>query len=139
MCSSDLRAPANVAVRDFIGRTIVLDAAVDSVSDRGVQVRVGESDALTCRGGAPHAVRAGQRVQIAIRPEHAQVGHGENALAAMIQALLFVGDRYEATLALDIGQSIMAQLSATGAWSEGQRISLTLPADDLRVWEAVNG
>jgi ABC-type Fe3+/spermidine/putrescine transport system ATPase subunit len=132
------RNPANTAVRDFIGRTIVLDGVVANLSDDGVAVEVGEGDALTCRGGAPHGLRVGRPVQVAIRPEQTHVGAGDNAVAASIEALLFVGDRYEATLALDIGQSIMALLPATGAWSEGQRISLTLPADDLRVWEANN-
>jgi ABC-type Fe3+/spermidine/putrescine transport system ATPase subunit len=132
------RAPANVAVRDFIGRTIVLDGVVDDVSDDRVIVRVGKGDALTCRGGAPRGLRAGQRVQVAIRPERAHVGAGENGLVATIEALLFMGDRYETTLKLESGQSVMAQLPATRTWSENEKISLTLPADDLRVWEAVN-
>jgi ABC-type Fe3+/spermidine/putrescine transport system ATPase subunit len=133
------RAPVNTAVRDFVGRTMVLEGTVDSVGEDGVRVRLDGSTVLTCRGGSAPSVRAGERVEVAIRPEQAQVGTGENALAGIIEALLFMGDRYEATLTLDVGQSVMAELPASRTWSEKAKISLTLPADDLRVWETVNG
>ena len=62
----------------------------------------------------------------------------DNAVCGTIRALLFIGDHYEATVELDAGQSVTAHLPATGGWCEGQRVSLALSADELRVWEYAN-
>ena len=132
------REPASVAVRDFIGRTIVLAGTVDEVCGDTVAVRVGDSHTVTSR--SPDApVAPGARVQVAVRPERARVEAGTvggpNRLQGRIDALLFVGDHYEATLALDIGQTVMAYLSADNSWSEGQSVTIAMSADDARVWE----
>jgi ABC-type Fe3+/spermidine/putrescine transport system ATPase subunit len=136
------REPATVAVRDFVGRIIVLDGTVDQVSNGQVDVRLDGSVVLTCRGGAPESVRGGDRVQVAIRPEHARVDAaalpGANELRGSIETLLFIGDHYEATLALEIGQRVMAYLPADDRWQEGQPICLSLPPEDVRVWEDAN-
>jgi hypothetical protein len=60
---------------------------------------------------------------------------GPNRLAGRIEALLFIGDHYEATLNLEIGQTVMGYLSAVDGWHEGQAITLVLPPEDVRVWE----
>jgi hypothetical protein len=59
-----------------------------------------------------------------------------NTLSGRIDALLFIGDHYEATITLDLGQVIMAHLSASDEWREGQHVTLSLPAHDIRVWAA---
>jgi ABC-type Fe3+/spermidine/putrescine transport system ATPase subunit len=136
------REPATVAVRDFVGRTIVLVGTVDQVSDAGVSVRLSGSVVVTCRGGAPESLREGDRVQVTIRPEHARVepapSHAPNELRGTIEALLFIGDHYETTLALDIGQRVMAYLPPTDGWHEGQPVRLSMPPEDVRVWEDVH-
>jgi ABC-type Fe3+/spermidine/putrescine transport system ATPase subunit len=135
------REPATVSVRDFVGRTIVLSGTVDAVADGEVQVRLSGSDVVTGRGGAPAGLRVGDRVEIAVRPEQVRVdvtdGSAPNQLAGRIVALLFIGDHYEATLALDIGQNVLAHLSAEDHWKEGQPIHLSLRPEDVRVWEDV--
>jgi ABC-type Fe3+/spermidine/putrescine transport system ATPase subunit len=131
------REPATVGVRDFVGRTIVLDGVVDEVRSDSVVVRVGESQTLTTCGGS--GVGSGELVQLTIRPEHALVEAGRHAgpnqLGARIEALLFIGDHYEATLALDIGQRVTAHLPAVDGWREDQAVTLTLPGEDVRMWE----
>jgi ABC-type Fe3+/spermidine/putrescine transport system ATPase subunit len=133
------RQPANVSVRDFVGRTIVLKGMVEELVDTGVRVRLSGDEILTCRGGAPASLRPGDPVQVAIRPEHVQVDHPSgataNQLKGQIQTLLFIGDHYEATLGLDNGQSIMAHLPAVDRWQEGQSVRLSMPPEDVRVWE----
>jgi ABC-type Fe3+/spermidine/putrescine transport system ATPase subunit len=143
------REPASVAVRDFVGRTIVLSGSVEAIDDGAVCVRLSGSDVLTCRGGAPDGLRVGERVEAAVRPEQVRVdvdsetaGEGTylsapNQLRGRIEALLFIGDHYEATLALEIGQSVMAHLPAVDRWHEGQSIRLALRPEDVRVWEDV--
>jgi ABC-type Fe3+/spermidine/putrescine transport system ATPase subunit len=136
------RDPTSVSVRDFVGRTIVLKGTVDQVIDREVRVRLSGSDLITCRGGGPASVRLGDRVQVAIRPEHVQVdnsgGSAPNQLQGQLQTLLFIGDHYEATLALENGQSLLAHLPAVDRWREGQRVRLSMPPEDVRVWEDEN-
>jgi len=56
-----------------------------------------------------------------------------------IEALLFIGDHYEATLSLDIGQTVMAHLPPVDGWREGQRVTLSLPPDEVRVWGRADG
>jgi ABC-type Fe3+/spermidine/putrescine transport system ATPase subunit len=132
------REPATVSVRDFVGRTIVLDGVVDEVRSDSVVVRVSGTQTLTSCAGRPGLTR-GESVQVTIRPEHARVEAGSqpgpNRLGARIEALLFIGDHYEATLALDIGQRVTAHLPAVDGWKEGQAVTLMLPGDDVRVWE----
>jgi ABC-type Fe3+/spermidine/putrescine transport system ATPase subunit len=132
------REPASVAVRDFIGRTIVLAGTVDEVRPESVVVRLGAAHTIVSRGPAP-PVAPGDQVQVAVRPEHARVETdtvaGPNRLQARIDALLFVGDHYEATLALATGQTVMGHLSADSAWCEGQSVTIAIGADDARVWE----
>jgi ABC-type Fe3+/spermidine/putrescine transport system ATPase subunit len=134
------REPASVAVRDFVGRTIVLDGLLDELRSDSVVVRLGPSQVVVARG-TPRNMRTGDRVQVAIRPElasvqaDAQAASGPNRLTGHIEALLFIGDHYEATLQLEIGQRVMAYLPAVDGWREGQSVSLTLPADDVRIWE----
>jgi ABC-type Fe3+/spermidine/putrescine transport system ATPase subunit len=136
------REPATIAVRDFVGRTIVLDGTVDQVSSGLVSVRLSGSVVIMCRGGAPDSLRNGDRVQVAIRPEHAWVEpastHAPNELSGTIETLSFIGDHYEARLALEVGQRVMAYLPAVDRWREGQPVCLSLPPEDVRVWEDAN-
>jgi len=140
------REPATISVRDFVGRTIVLSGSVDAIGDGEVCVRLTGSDVLTCRGGAPDSLRVGERVEIAVRPEQvgveidtdpASAPNGLNQLTGRLETLLFIGDHYEATLALEIGQNVLAYLPAVDRWQEGQSIRLSLRPEDVRVWEDV--
>jgi iron(III) transport system ATP-binding protein len=132
------REPGSVSVRDFVGRTIVIDGTVEDVSGGVALLQVGGVP-VRCRAGASAALRPGDRAQVAVRPEHAHVEAevlpGPNRLVGCLEALLFIGDHYEATLKLDIGQRVVAYLPASDDWHEGQAVTLTLPAEDVRVWE----
>ena len=134
------REPVTISVRDFVGRTMVLRGVLDLVSSDTAVVRLSDTVSLTARGNLPSGVESGEPCQVAIRPEHGRVEpepkapSGPNCLAGRIEALLFIGDHYEATLALDIGQTVLAHLQPVDGWHEGQRVSLSMPADDVRVW-----
>jgi ABC-type Fe3+/spermidine/putrescine transport system ATPase subunit len=133
------REPATVSVRDFVGRTMVLEGVVQELVADGTLVRLADEVTVLCRGSTPDEPRAGDRCQIAVRPEQGHVEPavatgGPNCLAGRIDALLFIGDHYEATLSLDIGQVVLAHLRAVDGWHEGQRVNMTMIPEDVRVW-----
>jgi ABC-type Fe3+/spermidine/putrescine transport system ATPase subunit len=133
------REPATINVRDFVGRTIVLDGVVDEIRGEAVVVRLGDTARVLSRGGTVGELEPGDRAQMAVRPESAQVqtdspGMGTNTLTGHVEALLFIGDHYEATVSLDIGQTVTAYLEASQSWREGQAVALTLKPEDVRVW-----
>ena len=57
-----------------------------------------------------------------------------NRLDGVIEALLFIGERYEARIGLPWGQSILVYLPPGMGWKENQAVTLTLPRDQVRVW-----
>jgi ABC-type Fe3+/spermidine/putrescine transport system ATPase subunit len=134
------REPATINVRDFVGRTMVLEGTVDEMREDCIVVRLDESTTLVCRGGGPATLRAGDRCQAAVRPEQVLVQErtngaaSSNPLLGQIDALLFIGDHYEATLSLAVGQTVMAHLPAADGWREGEPVALTIKPEDLRVW-----
>jgi ABC-type Fe3+/spermidine/putrescine transport system ATPase subunit len=133
--------PGSPVVRDFLGRTIVF--AATSTAAGGIStVKLQDGTALTCEAG-PTPPPAGSKCSVAIRPEHVVVTDGNaqagapNTLAGVVEALLFIGDRYEARVSLPWGESVLVYLPVDGMWREGQRVSLTLPPQYLRVWEGI--
>jgi len=54
----------------------------------------------------------------------------------VIDTLLFVGDRYEARVALGGEQRILILLPRACEWREGQRLQLTFPPQTVSVWPA---
>ena len=121
------------------------DAVVEAGRDRRPGcVRVGLNGPLagnSIEGRAAPGVTliAGGEAHVAIRPEDIDVGSDdraglENALTGVIDTLLFVGDRYEARVALGGEQSILLLLPRVRDWREGQRLRLGFPPEAVTVW-----
>jgi ABC-type Fe3+/spermidine/putrescine transport system ATPase subunit len=142
--------PASAFVRDFLGQTVILRGVVEGLDAASGIVTVAMDGPLagsTLRGrAAPDAaLAAGAPAHIAIRPEDIEVAitgaappedTGAPALGGTIEALLFVGDRYEARVALGGEQRVLLLLSRARAWREGQRLALVFPPDLVSVWPA---
>jgi len=139
--------PASAFVRDFLGQTVVLRGVVREPGARGGTITVALDGALagsTLRGHArpAAALAAGAPAHLAIRPENIEVaGDGRstpeaNTLTGTIDALLFVGDRYEARVVLGGEQRILMLLPRAREWHEGQRLQLTFPPQTVSVWPA---
>ena len=132
--------PASAFVRDFLCQTVVLRGTVKEIAGAVAVALDGPLAGATLRGrAAPDAALvAGAAVQLAIRPEDIEVTTSGEAdagtLTGAIEALLFVGDRYEARVALGGEQSLLLLLSRGGAWREGQRVRLRFPEDLVSVW-----
>jgi ABC-type Fe3+/spermidine/putrescine transport system ATPase subunit len=135
--------PASAFVRDFLGQTVILRGVVKELASDTVGVAMdGALAGSTLRGcRAPGASLAvGTAVQLAIRPEDIEVtAAGDvdiNTLGGTIEALLFVGDRYETQVTLGGDQRILLLLSRARTWCEGQRVQLAFPPDLVSVWPA---
>src|SRR5262245_43321745 len=137
-------APASAFVRDFLGQTVILSGVVDSCGAHTVTVTMqGALDGHTVVGRAPSSALArGAGAHVAIRPEDIEITPGDgaqssaNTLPGLVEALLFMGDRYEARVALGGEQRILLFLGRGREWREGQRVRLTLPPDLVSVWPA---
>ncbi|HZT05811.1 MAG TPA: ABC transporter ATP-binding protein [Chloroflexota bacterium] len=139
------RRPATPRVRDFLGQTVMVKGRVVSADAAGtVTARLGSNGTsgvvLTGRS-AGGDLRAGEPCTLAIRPEHVSVRPSTDALdgeanrvIGRIEALLFVGERFEARVALPSGQSVSAYLPASEEWRQEQEVALAFPADRLILW-----
>jgi ABC-type Fe3+/spermidine/putrescine transport system ATPase subunit len=84
----------------------------------------------------------GAEAHVAIRPEDIEVTTtdgvrpGDSALPGVIEALLFVGDRYEARVSLGGEQRILLLLPRVRDWHEGQHVRLGFAAEVASVWPA---
>jgi ABC-type Fe3+/spermidine/putrescine transport system ATPase subunit len=138
-------SPASAFVRDFLGQTVILRGRVEPVPGAPGRVHVALNGALaghTLAGcPAPSATFVpGADAHVAIRPEDIGVSPETpdrprgNGLVGVIDALLFVGDRYEARVTLGGRDSILLLLPRAREWREGQRVHLELPPDMVSVW-----
>ena len=141
--------PTSAFVRDFLGQTVVLAGRVAE----SASARVGESvtvamngplsgRTLSGRSAAAGPLAPGAEATITIRPEDIRVtpddpGGGDAPhLLGTIDALFFVGDRYEARVALGDEQCIVLLLTRTREWREGERVRLGFPPELVSVWPA---
>ena len=137
--------PASAFVRDFLGQTVVLRGRIAGREAGVVTVKMDGALAgriLAGRAPAEGSLEDDAGVQLAIRPEDIVVAADESprpddhTLPGVIEALLFVGDRYEARVALGAEQRILLLLSRGREWREGQRLQLGFPPEMVSVWQA---
>ena len=139
--------PASSFVRDFLGQTVILPGRVAKVApgEHSATVAVELNGALagsTLAGRAAPGtlLTAGADAHVAIRPEDIEVALEADAwpsgrgLAGVIEALLFVGDRYEARVTLGGEHRILLLLPRAREWREGQRLQLAFPPETVSVW-----
>jgi ABC-type Fe3+/spermidine/putrescine transport system ATPase subunit len=140
------RNPITPNVRDFLGRTILLagDVAALDADDSATVTLHGAWPNVRGRAEAETGLAAGAACWTAIRPEQIDVSdtppaagdgaRGGNTLPATIEALLFIGDRYEAQVRLPWGESVLVYLPPSDRWQEGRMVFLTLPPGEVRIW-----
>ena len=139
--------PASSFVRDFLGQTVILPGRVAKVApgEHSATVAVELNGALagsTLAGRAAPGtlLTAGADAHVTIRPEDIEVALEADAwpsgrgLAGVIEALLFVGDRYEARVTLGGEHRILLLLPRAREWREGQRLQLAFPPETVSVW-----
>jgi iron(III) transport system ATP-binding protein len=136
--------PQTAAARDFLGRTLLFQGKLASRHGESAMVELAEG-ALCRVAGADHTrgASAGSLCVAGIRPEHVkikpwldQAERTQDALAAQILTLLFIGDRYEASIRLPSGAIANVFLPCDDDWQEGQAVSLSFPPERLQLWPA---
>jgi ABC-type Fe3+/spermidine/putrescine transport system ATPase subunit len=138
--------PASAFVRDFLGQTVILRGRVVTVGSGGVTVEMNGALAgrvLAGRAAPSVSLPPGAAAHVAIRPEDIQVSPDDpgrsqeaNHLPAVVDALSFVGDRYEAQVTLGGELRIVLFLSRARDWREGERLQLGFPPEMVSVWPA---
>ncbi len=123
--------PATRFVADFIGASTML---------RG---RAVAADRVMLTAGPPLRVqsarplRAGEEVELAIRPERVRLarGPGDNVLDARVEALVYQGAQTEVTARLDDGQRVLVFVTEPTSvpLTPGEIVHLELPADAFMV------
>ncbi|MBA2690512.1 MAG: ABC transporter ATP-binding protein [Burkholderiales bacterium] len=133
--------PATPFVKDFIGKSISLQAEIESVGgDKQVTVTMfanGSAHRLAsknnyCDGGK------GQKVLVCVRPEDIVVKPNgaateQNELEGTVDALLFVGDRFECHVRVG-EQAMLVYAPRSQLLEEGQKVTLYFPPEDISVW-----
>ncbi len=137
--------PQTPAVRDFLGRTLNFDGRIVARA-HGNLTTVELAGGMICDvAGADHTNSSAihSRCVASIRPEHVKVTprgndplHATGYLAGDILTLLFIGDRYEASIRLSTGMVVTVFLPCDENWEEGQAVKLMLPSERLQLWKS---
>jgi ABC-type Fe3+/spermidine/putrescine transport system ATPase subunit len=97
---------------------------------------------LAGRAAPTVTLAPGAAAHVAIRPEDIQVSSDDpgrrqaNHLPGIVEALSFVGDRYEARVTLGGEYRIVLFLPRARDWREGERLQLGFPPAMVSVWPA---
>jgi spermidine/putrescine transport system ATP-binding protein len=123
--------PASGFVADFIGASTVLRCRV--IADNLVALAHGVTIKVTAGG----ALRVGEDVELAIRPERVRLaaGPGEGTAEARIEGLVYQGSMTEVSARLGDGQRVLVFVTepAPIPLAPGQIVHLRLPANAFMV------
>jgi len=138
--------PVSRFVYDFLGKSITFAGVVSGVDANGeVRIVAGEGGEthVRARQESQTSVHAGAPVAVSVRPGYVRVypdGATEaqaqdNAIPAVIEQLLYVGDRYEARVLIG-SSSTLLELPRAGHWQDGQRVLLAFDKARTSIWPA---
>jgi ABC-type Fe3+/spermidine/putrescine transport system ATPase subunit len=137
--------PATPFVRDFLGKTFLLPGKVVGMTDHQINVeilQVGvtpleiQRSGLSAPGNGSPAV--GQSVMVAIRPEKIAISGGasegqSNMIQAHLQAVHFLGDRYEYTVQMGAETRVLVS-PASQHLRAGEKVFLELKSEGITLW-----
>ena len=139
------RRPRTAFVAEFIGEANIFQGTVVAIAD-GIAT-VTQSDGSHWRAAVPPVVTAGDRLDIAVRPEWHELasGHtevpGTNALPGHVREIIFLGESVHAIVTLRDGRDARVALRHTGAmpgtlpWRVGDPVTLLWHMYDAQVLE----
>jgi ABC-type Fe3+/spermidine/putrescine transport system ATPase subunit len=134
--------PASLFVKNFIGRNASLQATIDNIGADGeikVALPGNSSHGLITRNNFAGNIQRGETICVAIRPEDVVVNanglpDGSNQLEGLIDAVLFIGDRFECHVRIG-DQAIMVYTPRNQPLQEGQTVRLYFPPQEISLWQ----
>ncbi len=138
--------PVSRFVYDFLGKSITFSGVVRSVESNGeVIVAAGDGESIV-RARAANAASLATNAEVAISvrpgfvqvlPESAALPAGWNVVAATIEQLMYVGDRYEARMGIG-STSTLVEVPGDHRWQAGERVRLAFDAARASAWPAAD-
>lgn len=131
--------PANRFVADFIGESNLIKALVESISDRRVDLRIGQEKMTASVGDAPPA--PGQEIVVAIRPEKLRITAEKEILAqamsGTVSQVIYIGTDTRYVVDLASGESITIRVQNSFGrdleeFKRGDRVRISWAAEDAR-------
>ena len=138
-------SPANTFVRDFLGKTVLLQGTVQT-SNKDGQVAVAVKGAPNCvlfgHNYLPEGIEKDATVQIAMRPEDVELvapeGKGElpaGVIQGTVETIQFVGDRTEYQVKVDEHErALLFYGTRHQSFVEGDVVWLKVEASIVSVW-----
>lgn len=141
-------SPRTAFVQSFLGQTLKLDVTVKGVGDDDMVAAVlnGTDRLVFATGCGKGELVESRSASLVCRPEYLKVtplesGNGRlpcspdnNDLTGRIATLLFMGDRFEARIVIEGGQSVLLHLPKDSNWREGLDVAIHLPKRKGRLW-----
>jgi len=131
--------PETPFVQEFIGRVIWLEGKVVDTGWGGLLIGLSGNEGAHIRcETSEEGIRQGDAVVIAVRPEEVRLtqereGDGVNQIPCLVEAAVFLGDRYECHLRY--GATTFALPTARSeAFAAGQKVCLRLSPNSVRIW-----
>ncbi len=134
--------PANSIVRDFIGRSVLLKAKVNDTQG-GLNVSVDDQEGgasfLLPRSGGTLNAGSGQEIHLSLRPEDIRIlaagtGPKQGALAGVVEAALFEGERTEFRVRVPGQHPVYVYGNCRDTFAEGHKVWLDIPTDRITAW-----
>jgi iron(III) transport system ATP-binding protein len=119
--------PANRVVADFMGLVNLIPATVASA--RQIDIAGG----LTLKAEVPEGVSAGDKIEVAIRPEDITLAAAPDG-RAKISERTFLGNISEYTVALDSGQTLRVQTHPQQVFAVGDTVSVAIDAAQCSIF-----
>src|SRR5436190_2936860 len=129
--------PATAFVADFIGSLNAFDVTVDEVVGEYSVAHFGETERVVVAG----ARRRGERVRVAVRPEHVHVGEavdGGSVLRGTLSQLVYLGMYTQLHVETDAGLIVSHRLADESATrlEQGVRVVVSFAPEDARLLDS---
>ena len=125
--------PATPFVAGFIGETSFLRGTARAAAAAGARVGVTLAGGVEVEATAVDALRAGQNLRLAIRPERVSLADPTALLAGTVQEAIYAGSATTCVIALAGGETLRARVPAgQGSFGPGERVAVAFRAEDAR-------
>jgi spermidine/putrescine ABC transporter ATP-binding subunit len=130
--------PANSFVADLIGEANVLPGVLAA---DGAEIVLRTASGLVLRGTPIGAAAVpGTEAELVVRPTDVRLCSPGDGIPARVTETVYAGETVAVLVDLDGGHELVARLSTAGmAWSVGDRVAVSWPAAQARLFPAETG